>query len=101
MTTCSPPPVDAISFAAAAELVRIDGRPVSPVTVWRWARKGRLGVRLVHWKRGRQYVTTPEAVQEFEAEVSRRDAQRLAERTGEHTPDKLEDVDARAAALGV
>lgn len=103
MTTESPPADDqAISLPAAGRLMPIDGKPLSGVTVWRYARKGKLGVRLQVWKRGRRLVTTPKAVREFETAVAEADRQRWAEHAGEATPSKTQDdVEARATRLGV
>lgn len=101
MTTLSPPP-DAISMAAAARLVRVDGKPISPTTIWRWIRKGKLGVKLASWRIGGRIVTTEAAVREFEQAVTEADARRWADRAGEPivTPTQL-DVEARAEALGI
>lgn len=99
--TIESPPADTISLPAAARLLRIDGKAPSPVTLWRWARRGKYGVRLRCWKRGRQLVTTPEAVREFDRAVAEADAQRWAERNGDPAPASHRDIEARAQALGV
>lgn len=100
--TIESPPADCISLASAARLLRVDGKAPSPVTLWRWARRGKYGVRLKVWKRGRQLVTTPEAVREFDIAVAEADARRWAEHVGEPTPTaSQDDIEARAQALGV
>jgi hypothetical protein len=100
--TITPPPIDAISLAAASRLVPIDGKPPSPVTLWRYARRGKFGIKLKSWKRGRQIVTTAEAVREFERAVAEADAHRWASRCGDTTPTQSSrDVEARAKSLGV
>lgn len=95
-------PADTISLPTAARLLRVDGKSPSPVTLWRWARRGKYGVRLKVWKRGRQLVTTPEAVREFDVAVAEADARRWAAHAGEPAPTTSQhDVEARAQALGV
>ena len=101
--TIESPPADTISLPAAARLLRVDGKSPSPVSLWRWARKGKCGVRLQVWKRGRQLVTTEEAVREFDRAVAEADARRWAERSGEPitTATSHQDIEARARSLGV
>lgn len=70
------PPPNAISLGAARKLVKVDGKPVSAVTLWRWARKGKLGIRLQVWRRGRGLVTTAEHIRDFERAVAEADARR-------------------------
>ncbi len=99
--TIQPPPKDTISFPAAAQLVRIDGKPVSPVTIWRWHRFGKHGIHLRAWRRGRQLVTTEAEVSEFERRLAEAEAEHWAERTGKPITNNTSDDDTRAAALGV
>ena len=101
--TIESPPADTISLPAAARLLRVDGKSPSPASLWRWARKGKCGVRLQVWKRGRQLVTTEEAVREFDRAVAEADARRWAERSDEPitTATSDQDIEARARSLGV
>jgi len=101
--TIEPPPAETISLAAAARLLKVDGKSPSPVTLWRWARKGKNGIKLRCWKRGRTLCTTPEAVREFDAAIAEADAARWAEHEAEQQQahPRAEQIEARAAALGV
>ena len=82
--------------------MRVDGKPVSPVTVWRWARHGKGGVKLAVFPRGRKLATTHEAVHEFERKVAEADRARWADRCGDAAPDpRAQDVEAEAAKLGI
>lgn len=102
MTTISPPPAETISLGAARHLLLVDGKPPSPVTLWRWARRGKNGIRLKSWKRGRQIVTTPEAVREFDRAIAEADARSWAEHCGDPAPASINrDIEARAKSLGV
>jgi hypothetical protein len=96
------PPPDALSLSAAARLMRVDGKSPSPVTLWRWVRQGKGGVRLAAWPRGRKLCTTPEAVRQFEAEVAAADARRWADRSHDPaTDERSRDVEREAAAMGI
>ena len=97
------PPAETISLAAAARMLPIDGKPPSPASLWRWARKGKSGIRLQVWKRGRNLVTTPEAVREFDAAVAAADALAWSEHESEieQQHPRHQNIEARAKALGV
>ena len=94
------PENEVISLTAAAQLLAVDGVPPAPVTIWRWCRKGKRGVYLQAWRRGRQLVTTPQAVHEFDRAVAEADAESWARSQGESTTSQS-DVEQRAAALGI
>jgi hypothetical protein len=82
--------------------MRVDGKAPSPVTLWRWVRHGKLGIRLAAWPRGRKLVTTPEAVRQFEAEVAEADRARWAARAGDPARDeRSRDVEREARVLGI
>lgn len=97
------PPAETISLAAAARLLKVDGKSPSTTSLWRWARKGKAGVRLQCWKRGRNLVTTPEAVRAFDAAVAEADARAWADRESDadrpHPRHEL--IESRAKSLGV
>jgi hypothetical protein len=50
---------------AARALPKLGTRHVSPVSVWRWCRKGIKGVHLEHARIGRRIVTSREALTRF------------------------------------
>ncbi len=66
-----------IAVARRQHIPKIDNRPISPATGYRWIKKGVLAgdgtrVRLSAVRIGRKYMTTAEAVQRFLAELTRR-----------------------------
>lgn len=102
MSATEAPPQDAISLAAAAKQVRVDGRPVSPVSLWRWHRHGKHGVHLKAWPRGRHLVTTSEAVRDFERQVAEADRRRWdARNSDEIISITNRDVEAACEAEGI
>ena len=86
-----------ISVAEAANLCRRwTGRPTNPATVWRWSRKGRLGIILPHVRIGRAVMSTEAALRWFIAETTAAeinahagDDPPQARRTPRPTPDAL------------
>lgn len=60
-----------ITLSEAAK--RLPGKPSLP-TLWRWCAKGVRGVRLAHLRLGRRIFTTVEALNEFGASCTRREA---------------------------
>lgn len=70
---------DLISFPEAARLLKGLGDP-SPISVWRWARRGLLSrsgrrVRLDHVRVGARLFTSREALQEFFSAVAASDCE--------------------------
>ena len=68
---------DKISLAQGARLLPslTRGRPVSPATLWRWAKYGSRAadgtlVRLQTWRIGGRCVTSADAIQSFVAALS-------------------------------
>ncbi|MEO0514160.1 MAG: DUF1580 domain-containing protein [Planctomycetota bacterium] len=58
-----------LSLAQAAKLICVDGRNPSPITVWRWATRGKRGVKLPAVPLGRGLVTTEAAMRWFSAKL--------------------------------
>lgn len=55
-----------VSFVEGAEaLPEINGKPVHPSALWRWARKGIKGIRLESVRLGGRFVTSMEAIDRF------------------------------------
>lgn len=61
----SPLDPELLSLAAAAELIKPQGKPISSVTMWRWATQGKRGVILPAVPVGRGLCTTREAIEWF------------------------------------
>ena len=55
---------------AASLLPVIEGKPIDPSAIWRWARKGIQGVRLEHIRIGGRILTTMEALENFTRELA-------------------------------
>ena len=54
-----------ISLSGAGRKIPVDANPIDPSTIWRWARKGRRGIKLETIRLGGRTVTSIEAVARF------------------------------------